>query len=63
MNNLKERDIFMVVSELFLRVKKGWHSIMLSHNEDLLDCCFDIVIKTKLRQKITYHTTKLIELL
>jgi hypothetical protein len=43
-----------------LRIK--WHTIRINYLELLLDSCLNSIIQTKLKQKITYHNNRLIDL-
>jgi hypothetical protein len=43
-----------------LRIK--WHSIRINYLELLLDSCLNSIVQTRLKQKITYHYNRLIDL-
>jgi hypothetical protein len=48
-----------IVSKIIIE----WHTRNRIYNSILLECCLDAIIQAKLQQKITYHTTKLNELI
>lgn len=43
-----------------LRIK--WHTVRINYLEQLLDSCLNSMIQTELKQKITYHNDRLIDL-
>ncbi|MDQ0199289.1 hypothetical protein [Neobacillus ginsengisoli] len=45
------------------KIRIKWHTLRRNYFELLLDSCLDSIVKTKLKQKITYHTTRLIDLI
>jgi hypothetical protein len=52
----------MEIKTNFKKLRIKWHMIRKNYLELLLDSCLNSFIQTKLEQKITYHNSKLIDL-
>ncbi|WML55196.1 hypothetical protein RCG17_11750 [Neobacillus sp. PS3-12] len=50
-------------NQVFAKAMVRWHAGMRVYYEQLLECCLDSIMKTKLQQKVTYHTMKLRDLI
>lgn len=50
-------------NHVFAKAMVKWHMGMRVYYEQLLECCLDSMLKTKLQRKIVYHQMKLRDLI